>query len=69
MSKHKESTIWAVRQIGEYPNFYVKTDGDRCLEISSVREETVYAYSISFTRRDARLLAKRINQCLDETRR
>lgn len=59
------NTIWSLRGVNSP---YVKTaDGDR-IEIL-VGDGAGYANGLSFTRKDARLLAKRINQCLDETRK
>ena len=60
------STIWPVRQVGVYPNYYVQTEDDDRISIASA-DGGMYMTAILMSRKDARLLAKRINQCLDET--
>lgn len=78
------SVVWQTRPIGAYPNQQVRAEGEE-IELSFMWEglvtRSVLRYStmtgtngtcsdsIKLSRRDARLLAKRINQCLDETRR
>ena len=59
------STIWTLRRNGSGP--YVHTEQDERIVVG-VPDGKGEALCLSFTRRDARLLAKRINQCLDETR-
>lgn len=68
MGKHRPSIIWLMRKVGTYPNAYVETvDKDR-VAIAFLNREPIPSWAVELTRRDARLLAKRINQCLDETR-
>ena len=56
------STIWTLRRDRNTP--YVATaPGDQIVLSDG------YGEDISMTRAEARLLAKRINQCLDETRK
>lgn len=63
------STIWILRKIGAPTNGGVRTaDGDR-ISILYYSEGADRAQSIVLSRKDARLLAKRINQCLDSTAR
>ena len=69
MSKRRKQGIWALRHdLAEY----VTTQNDRVEVIMTNRSqwEKVVAtdgYLIEMSRKDARLLAKRINQCLDGT--
>jgi hypothetical protein len=66
VGKHKSSIIWMARREG-YPNSNVRTDGRKHLYIQhSLGPDAVQ--EIRIDRKTARLLAKRINQCLDETR-
>jgi hypothetical protein len=58
MGKHLPSVIWALRFDGKS---YVRTDSPNSLLIKIDQE----AFIVS--RRDARMLARRINQCLDKT--
>lgn len=65
MMNRAPNTLWSLRGVN---SAYVKTaDNDR-IEIL-VPDGAGYANGISLTRKDARLLAKRLNQCLDETRK
>ena len=69
MGRHVPGKTWALRRPGTYPQVYVDTEGPENIKILHFR--TVAADSVgpmTLTRRDARLLAKRLNQCLDETR-
>ena len=68
MPKHKPGSIWMMRSPGKYPNGEVSTTLDGRLSLSYYEKRIGYITGISMSRRDARLLAKRINQCLDETK-
>lgn len=60
------NTSWMMRTPGTYPNGYVRTlPGDR-IQISYYDHQH-HPQTIMLDRQDARLLAKRVNQCLDET--
>ena len=67
MAIHKPGVIWRLRK----PSRHARTDGlVRTFDESNLVVEYVYRGYTSYmkiSRRDARLLAKRINQCLDET--
>lgn len=66
MARHRPSVVWMMRPLGVYPNGYVRTCDSSKLDIVL---DTYQAERLAFTlpRRDARLLAKRILQCLEET--
>lgn len=68
MPHHKPTTFWAVKKIGVYPNSYVQTTEDNMISISLFHEKDVDGIGFKIDRRFARLFAKRINQCLDETK-
>ena len=54
------------RDFASYPNGYVNTaDGDLIQVVYFERPS--YPQTLTLSRKDARLLAKRINQCLDGT--
>lgn len=59
------NTLWSLRGVN---SLYVKTADDDRIEIM-FPDGTGYANGFSVSRKDARLLAKRINQCLDATRK
>lgn len=64
----RPGTTWFMRQVSVYPNGYVTThEGD--LVGVYYFDSFGDAQTILLRRRDARLLAKRINQCLDDTRK
>ena len=59
-------TTWMLRVFGVTPNGVVRTtDDDRIL--IAVWDGKAEERVITVSRRDARLLARRINQCLDGT--
>ena len=60
-------TVWGLRYPGTYPNGHVRTTDDDEIEVGYYHGFT--ERYITLPRRDARLLAKRINQCLDKTTR
>jgi len=62
MAKHKPGMIWALRRPGQYPNGYVATVSADLILIS------YDGNGFRVSRRDARLLVRRILQCLEETR-
>ncbi len=59
------NTLWSLRGVN---SMYVKTAEDDKIEILAP-DGRGYANGLSMSRKDARLLAKRINQCLNETRK
>jgi hypothetical protein len=63
MSERRRSGIWSTRPIGVYPTAYVSSE-DEDIRIS-YHPEPGDGWSVDMTRADARLLAKRLNQCLD----
>jgi hypothetical protein len=59
--RHEPGVIWGLRIRDDVPNGYVRTlDDDHLLLFFE-------GAGICIDRRSARLLAKRINQCLDQT--
>jgi hypothetical protein len=69
MGNRAPGTIWGLRPLGTYPNGYVRTDENDDIEIVHTESENCPTEFLVMSRRDARLLAKRINQCLDKTTR
>lgn len=70
MGNRAPGTVWATRPISQYPSQYVRTtDDDRILIVNIERPDSNYLATMVVSRKDARLLAKRINQCLDATRK
>ena len=68
MGKHKPTLIWAVKPIGKYPQVYLKTNGPGFITMTMHGSGQGYGVGFTMSRRDARLLAKRLNQCLDVTK-
>lgn len=59
-------SVWPTRPIGTYPQMYVRAK-DELIDIATFNAEGKDGWGFSLTRKDARLLARRINQCLDAT--
>lgn len=60
------NSVWPIRPLGTYPQIYVRADGE-LVNIVIVNRGEEEGWSLAISRRDARLLARRINQCLDAT--
>ena len=67
MAKHKPSVIWPTRRIGVYPQFYLATVDSKNIKLAYC-SANMGGVVFHIDRRHARLLAKRINQMLDETK-
>jgi len=65
--KRNSNAVWVVGDIAKHPYYYVKTEDDKYLGIL-VADGSGNAHGFKITRRQARQLAKRINQCLDGTK-
>jgi hypothetical protein len=66
-SNRAPSTAWFLRApVSEYPNAYVVTEPDDEIRVTYFEHKGNPA-TFFLSRKDARLLAKRINQCLDAT--
>jgi len=63
----KPGAIWTLRGIGQANNCFVRTKENDMVEI--VFEDLNGIATVMLTRKDARLLAKRVNQCLDGSRK
>lgn len=66
--KRSANVCWAAREVGTYPNGIVRCDGEDFIVVS-VEPGDGQSYGLRVDRKLARLLAKRINQCLDDTKR
>ena len=61
-------TSWMLRRpISSYPNGYVLTLEDDLIQVVYF-EHANYPQTMILSRRDARLMARRINECLDGSR-
>jgi len=65
MSAHVPTVVWSLRA----PDYgaYVCTESEGSLLLRIVDPGGYDKWTVSISRKDARLLAKRINQCLDDT--
>jgi len=71
MNRPGRTSVWPTRPIGTYPQTYVQIakDDDEMIEISRFIIGGDDGVGLLFSRAEARLLAKRLNACLDETRK
>lgn len=63
-----KSTVWAARPVGAYPNFYVEVGPNNTIELFISEHKGQTMEGLRVDRKLARLVAKRINQCLDDTK-
>lgn len=64
--KRVDNVVWICRELGKYPNGSVRCDGEDRVVVS-VEPGDGKSYGLCIPRTLARLLARRINQCLDDT--
>lgn len=67
MAQHKPTMVWHTRLETDGPYQTVKTVNEGTVAIGFMPGHGVAGYGFHISRKDARLLAKRINQCLDAT--
>lgn len=61
------STVWLTRRLGVYPQAQVTTAPNDMIDVMYFATAETAPQWIGLPRKDARLLAKRISQCLDAT--
>lgn len=64
MAKHLNIT-WPIRKLGTYPNGFVQTDDEKHISIIWATANDGKEWVI--TRHEAKMLARRITQCLERT--
>jgi len=67
VSKHKPCVIWQTRLDGKGPYQWTQTASKSDVWIGFMPGNKEPGFKVRMSRRDARLLAKRITQCLDDT--
>lgn len=68
MAKHKPTIVWGLRRLGKHPNGFVQTLDSKSLRIV-YRHAPGHGFQIiDLPRADARLLIKRLQACLEETK-
>lgn len=68
MAIHKPSSIWPTRPLGVYPQQYVRTLDEDHIGVSFHATLNGLGREVRLTRHEARMLARRLNECLDDTR-
>jgi len=63
----KPGSVWTLRRIGQSANVFVRTKENDMVEI--VFEDINGNATVTTTRKESRMIAKRINQCLDGSRK
>ena len=66
MGKHKPSVLWALYKLGRYPNIYLTTMDSKTIKLA-FHGHAGDGHGVPLPRRMARLLAKRLNQILNQT--
>ena len=67
MTDRAPNTVWTLRKFGATPNASVRTMPEDHIGIGHWGDLRLGPQTLTLSRKDARLLAKRINQCLDAT--
>lgn len=68
MAVHKPGSVWSLRKPGTFGNAYVQTASTETLYLNLPLDPGGRdRQRVEISRKDARLLAKRINACLDAT--
>jgi hypothetical protein len=67
MAKHKPAMTWITRLTMDAPYQEVGTLDEKNIGIAFFPGNKRDGFRLTLNRKDARLLAKRINQCLDKT--
>lgn len=65
---HQPGSVWPIRRLGVYPQVYVRTADDDNIAIEFWRTKWHTREPLALSRKDARLLARRIVQCLEATK-
>lgn len=66
MSPNTRGVVWAARPIGQYPQAYITVNDDGEIQIA-YHPDPGPGLAFVLNRRLARLVARRINQALDQT--
>lgn len=69
MVNHKPNTTWAALPLGKYPQSYIRTVDKKYIRIEFCHEKAMSSDVVKITRHHARMLARRILQCLGETKK
>lgn len=67
MARHLQTSVWHTRLETDRPYQTVRTVSESEVSIGFFPGNLGAGYGMTISRKDARLLAKRINQCLDGT--
>ncbi len=65
--KHKPTCIWAMHSPGRYPNAFLQTTENGKGHLRVIESKYGH-FGIDFTRAELRMLIRRINQFLDDTK-
>jgi hypothetical protein len=69
VAKHFPGSTWPIKRIGKPGNIYVQTASTNEIELWFPDDEDPgICAAVKMSRSDARVLARRINQCLDRTK-
>lgn len=69
MTVHRSNILWTLCPQGRYPQAYISAIDKKNIQIEFCYEQAMSGDVIKLTRRRAKLLARRILQCLDEIKK
>jgi hypothetical protein len=68
MAKHKPGTLYCTHKLGVYPNAQICTVDKSSIKIRIFPWARYNGVSFTMSRQFAKMLARRINQCLEDTK-
>ncbi len=68
MAKHKPSVLYCTHKLGVYPNAQISTADGAHIKICVFPLDRYDGASFTMSRQFAKMLARRINQCLEDTK-
>lgn len=69
MANNRTNTVWALYPPGRYPQVYVSTADEKNIKIEFCYKQAMSGDIVKLTRHQARILSRRIMQCLNGTKK
>jgi len=68
MAKHKPTVVYCTHKVGVYPYASIATHDTKSVRIGIWPGKGKLGFTFALTRQFAKMLARRINQCLEDTK-